>query len=82
MNFEEIVQRAVNAKDKASLRSSTMIRDLDICCLRGHRLSNSTVLKVQTQETTAKNSYLEEAKVKEVRPILSQAAEATSEALE
>ena len=33
INFEEIVQKAVNVKAKAGLRSSTMVWDLDICCL-------------------------------------------------
>ena len=47
MNFEEIVQRVVNVESKAGLRSSTMVRDLDICCPTGHRPSNSTASKVQ-----------------------------------
>ena len=68
MNFEEMVQRAVNVEAKAGLRSSIMVRDSDICCLRDHRPSNSTASKVQTQETTIKDFYLEELKVKETRP--------------
>ena len=48
MDFEEMVQRAVNAKAKAGLRSSTMVRDLDVRCPRGHHLSHNTSSKVQT----------------------------------
>ena len=66
-----MVQRAVNAKAKPSLRSSTMVRDSDIRCPRGHRPSNSTAAKVQSQET--KDSHPEESKVKETRPALSRA---------
>ena len=71
MDFEEMVQRAVNAETKAGLRSSSMVRDSDIRCPRGHRPSNSTATKVQTQET--KDSHPEEPKVKEVRPTPSRA---------
>ena len=60
------MQKAVNAEAKAGLKSSTMIRDLDIRCPRDHRPSNSTIAKVQTQGT--KNSYPEEPKIKETRP--------------
>ena len=48
MNFEKMVQKTVNAEVKSGLRSSTMVWDLDIHCLKGHRLSNSTASKVQT----------------------------------
>ena len=77
MDFEEMVQRAVNAESKAGLRSSAMVRDSDIRCPRGHRPSNSTASKVQTQGTTAKDSHQEEPKVKEVKPISSRVAEAS-----
>ena len=73
MNFEEMVQRAINMEAKAGLRSSIMVRDLDICCLRGYRSSNNITSKMQTQRTTAKNSHPEESKVKEARLTLSQA---------
>ena len=66
-----MVQRAVNAEVKADLRSSTMVQDLDICCPRGHCLSNSSASKVQTQETIAKDFHSEKFKVKEVKPITS-----------
>ena len=42
MDFEEIVQKAVNVQSKAGLKSSIIVRDLDICCLSGHWSSNST----------------------------------------
>ena len=77
MNFEEIVQRAVNAKAKTGLRSSTMVQDSNICCSKGHCFSNSTASKIQTQRTIAKNFHPEELKVKKTRPTLSWAAEAS-----
>ena len=77
INFEEMMQKAVNAKAKADLRSSTMIRNSNICYPRGHCPLNSTASKVQTQGTTAKDSHQEEPKVKEVKLISSWAAEAS-----
>ena len=60
-------------ESKVSLRFNTMVQNLDIHCRRGHRPSNSTASKVQTQRTTTKNSHLEEPKVKKIRPTLSRA---------
>ena len=60
MNFEEMIQRAVNAEAKAGLRSS--IRESDICCSRGHHLFHNTSSKVQTQGTTIKEPYTEESR--------------------
>ena len=77
MNFEDMVQKTVNAEAKAGLRSSTMVRDSNICCLRGHCLSISTASKIQTQKTTANDFYLKELKVKNVKPTSSWAAEAS-----
>ena len=71
MDFEEMVQRAVNAEFKAGLISSTMVRDSDIRYLRGHRPSNNTAAKVQTQGT--KDSHPEEPKIKKTRPAPSRA---------
>ena len=45
INFEKMVQRAVNMEVKADLRSSTMIWDLDAHCLRDYRPSHNTFLK-------------------------------------
>ena len=67
-NFKEMVQKAVNAEAKAGLRSSIMVRDLDIRCPRGHCPSNSTISKVQTQKTSAKEPRPEESRPKEAKP--------------
>ena len=48
MNFEEMVQRAVNVKAKAGLKSSIMVWDSDIHCHQGHCASNSIASNVQT----------------------------------
>ena len=68
MDFEEMVQRAVNAEAKAGLRSSAMVRDSDIRCRRDHRPSNNTTSKVQTQGTSAKEPRPEESRSKETKP--------------
>ena len=53
-----------------------MVRDLDIRYLQGHRPSNSTASKVQTQETTAKDSpRLEKSKAKKIKSIHTDTAE-------
>ena len=76
INFEEIVQRAVNTEAKASLRSSTIVQNSDIRCPRGHRPSNSTISKVQTQGTTAKNfSRPEKPKSKDTKTVHADVAE-------
>ena len=67
MEFKEMVQRIVNAEAKAGLRSSTMVRDSDIYCPRGHCPSNSTASKVQTQGITGKESNPKESRPKEFK---------------
>ena len=67
IDLEEMVQRAVNEEAKAGLRSSAIVRDLDIRCLQGHRPSNSTASKVQTQATSAKEPRPEESRTKEAK---------------
>ena len=67
MNFEKMVQIAVNAKAKAGLRSSTMVRELDARCPRGHHPSHNTSSKVHTQGTTAKEPRTEESRSKEAK---------------
>ena len=67
-SFEEMVQRAVNAEAKAGLRSSIMVRNADSRCPRGHRPSQNTFTKVQTQGSTAKESKPEESRPKESKP--------------
>ena len=49
MNFEEMMQKAVNMEGKVGLRSNTMVRDSDTCCPRSDRLFHNTSLKMQTQ---------------------------------
>ena len=56
MDFEEIVQRAINAEAKAGLRSSTMVRESDARCPRGHRPFYNTSSKMQTQGSSHKDS--------------------------
>ena len=67
MDFEEIVQRTVNAEAKADLRSSIMVRESDARCPRGYYPSHNTSLKVQTQETTAKEPRTKESRPKEAK---------------
>ena len=71
MNFEEMVQRAVNAKAKAVLRSSTMVWELNVCYFKNYCPSNNIAAKMQTQKTTIKDFHLEEAKTKNLKPISS-----------
>lgn len=70
MSFEEIVQKTVNAKAKAGLKSNIMVQDSDIRYPRGHCFSNNIIAKVQTQKTTVKNSRLEESKTKDSKTAL------------
>ena len=49
MNFKKMMQKAVNTKTKAGLRSSIMVWNLDVRCPRGHRLSHNIFLKMQIQ---------------------------------
>ena len=64
-SFKEMVQKAVNAKAKADLKSSIMVRNADSRCLRGHCLSQNTSTKVQTQGSIAKKSKPEEFRLKD-----------------
>ena len=68
MDFEEMIQKVVNAEAKTGLRSSPMVQDLDIRCLKGHYPSKSTASKVQTQGTLAKESRSEESRPKKAKP--------------
>ena len=67
MDFEEMVQRTVNAKAKTGLKSSTMVQESDIHCPSGHRPSHNTSLKVQTQETTTKKPRPKESRLKKAK---------------
>ena len=64
MDFKEMVQRAVNVEAKAGLRSSTMVRDPDICCPKNHRPFISITSKMKTQKTTGKKPKPEESRPK------------------
>ena len=59
------MQKIVNAEAKVGLRSSTMVRDSDICCYRNHRHFNNTTSKLQIQGTTGKESKPEMSRPKE-----------------
>ena len=62
------MQRAVNAEAKTGLRSSAIVQNSDICFPRGYRPSNNTALKVQTEETSAKEPRLKKSRPKEAKP--------------
>ena len=66
INFEKIVQRAVNTKVKAGLRSSIMVWDLDVRCPRGHHPFHNTFSKMQTQGSKD-SSYFEKPKLKDMK---------------
>ena len=67
-SFMEMVQMAVNAKAKASLRSSIMVWDVDSRCLKGHCPSQNTSTKVQTQGSTVKVSKPKNFRLKDLKP--------------
>ena len=68
MDFEEMVQKAVNVWAKAGLRSSAIVQDSDIRCLQSYRPSNSIASKVKTQETITKDPRLEKYRPKKAKP--------------
>ena len=41
-----MIQKAVHVKAKADLRSSTIDRNLDVCCPKDYCLSDNTFLKL------------------------------------
>ena len=51
-----MMQRVVNTKAKAGLKSTILVWDLDIYYFWSHCPSNNTTLKMQTQRITAKDS--------------------------
>ena len=59
-SFEKMMQRAINAKAKVGLRSSTMVWDSDVRCPKGHRPSHNTSSKVQSQGSNNKDSSCSE----------------------
>ena len=67
-SFKEMMLRTVNTKAKAGLRSSIMIRNADSYCSRGHRPSQNTSTKMQTQGSIAKKLKPEESRPKDSKP--------------
>ena len=56
----------MNIEAKASLKSNTMVWNLDIRCPKGHRPFYNTFSKVQTQSSNNKDSfYFEKSKPKD-----------------
>lgn len=51
---------------KAGLKANVMVQDADFRCPRNHHLNNTTVSKMQNQETTTKKSCSEEFKPKKL----------------
>ena len=69
MDFEEMMQKAVNAEAKAGLKSSTMVQNSDTRCPRGNCPSHNTSSKVQTQSSSHKDSpRSKEPKPKDPKP--------------
>ena len=60
-----MVQKMINVKTRASLRSNIIVWDADSCCLRSHCLFQNTFAKIQTQDSTAKKSKPEEFRLKD-----------------
>ena len=67
-SFKEMMQKMVNAKAKARLRSSIMVRDADSHCPKDHCPSQNTSTKVQTQGLTAKKSKPKKSRLKDSKP--------------
>ena len=70
MNFEEIVQKVVNAEAKAGLRSSTIVWDLDAHCSQGQRPSHNTSSKMQSLDSKD-SSHPKKPKPKDLKSALS-----------
>ena len=64
-----MVQRAVNAKAKAGLKSSIMVWDLDAYCPKSYHSSYNTFLKMQFQGSNIKDFFhSKEPKPKDLKP--------------
>ena len=57
MNFKGIVQKTVNAKIKAGLKSTIIIWNSDICYSQSYCFLNNISSKIQTQKTIAKDFF-------------------------
>lgn len=50
-SWDELVEKAIDVKAKASLQPSSMLRELDHRCPRGNRPTHTTVAKSQAPAT-------------------------------
>lgn len=50
-SWDELVKKAVDAKAKASLQPSSILREIDLRCLRGNRPAHTTVAESQASTT-------------------------------
>lgn len=58
-SWEVLVEKAVNAKAKAGLLPTSLIRDMDQRAPRGNRLTYTTAVRVQTQSSSMKDPRVE-----------------------
>ena len=66
-----MIQKIVNIKAKANLKSGTIVQDLDADWFKGYCLSHNISLKIQTQSSNNKDFfYSEELKLKDPKPTL------------
>ena len=62
-----MMQKAVNAKAKAGLKSSIIVWDANSRCSRGYCLSQNTSTKVQIQSSTIKKSKPKKSRLKDLK---------------
>lgn len=62
-----MIQRAVNVKTKASLRSNIMVQNSNIYCPKSYCFFNNTTAKVQIQRTAIKDSGPKKPKTKDLK---------------
>ena len=62
-----MMQKAINAEAKASLRLNIMVWDVDFRYSRSYFLSQNTFTKIQTQVWTAKKSKPKESRLKDLK---------------
>ena len=70
MNFEEMVQKTINAKAKTGLKCIIIVQDLDVYYFWGYHPFNNIASKMQTQGITVKDfSYLKKHKTKDPKSV-------------
>lgn len=67
MSFKEIMQKAINAKTKAGLKSNIIVQNFNIYYSKSYCPFNNIILRVQTQKTTIKGFYPKEVKAKDLK---------------